>query len=552
MKMSILSCQHLFISILFVFLCVGCAYAPTPLVGTQDKTVLEAAETDQFNAISPFDSNNILWGGSVYTRKFSLNSAVLEEYVNTIAEKLVASWPKPVPPYSIRLIYGNNLDAHATMNNVIFLSSGWLKGSESEDEVAAVLAHELSHILLQHPVNKNSRAKSSEYLNSFREFVPLGLYLTKMKMKKEGSDYNLKYEGGSSGLDEIANTVLLGTVIYDLKQSLIDPLITRTQEEQADFLAIDLLQKAGYNSYVLRDEIMDRLISYRENIQKEIDLKELLFKEKCRQVEEQAEKDLIAGKMDQVFKSVTDSVIDQVKHEIIKLYEGGQKEHFRPEVRRERLAQYYDQHYKTSPMVKKKIAEYNRTIEDGHLLELHEGHSAAELAFEKLYKGEAKGAADLCLKSLRTRAGNSPYPWYVLGEIRDSERRLLDAKENFSKAMAIGGCSPGVYSQLAELYIDEKDYVSAHSIVNRGVTAFNGDPGPFYLDSAKIYLAENNYASLGEVLDECKSYPDKTISANCNYLQKSLQENSQGDAGSNNLPFNIPIDLIDKLNPFKP
>lgn len=548
---------RLSVLLLVSVVCGSCAYVDSKTGGDESKTVLESVQIAEIDQKTSFDENNILWGGSVYSKKFSLNSTYLDEYANTIAKKLVASWPGPIPHYSIRVIYGNNLDAHATMNNVIFLSSGWLKGSKSEDEVAAVLAHELSHILLGHPVNKGSREDSAKTLNKFRQLVPLGLYVAKMRMKKGGSSYKLVYQGDSSDQQIIDATVYLGEILYETKQSVVDPMITRMQEEQADFLAVDLLQNAGYNSYVLRDNIMDRLQVYRENIQKEIDLKEALYKTKCDELEKQIEKDLLAGKIDAALQSTLNSLTAQLRHLTTDWFEKGQKEHFRPEVRKERLTEYHKQHYQKRPRAKIKIAEYQKMLEMSHFLEIHEGNYAAERALEKLYQDNINEAHSLSTQSIQTRARQSPFTWYVLGKVRTYQNRLPDVIENYTKAIRLGGCSPEVYGQLSELYVDQKKYTMAKSIVDKGIRAFNDDPGPFYVDKAKICIAETDYSTLINVLDECKHYPDDSISTNCTYLEKNFQEESQlsedttKPADATNSPLNNSLQMLEKFNPFK-
>jgi predicted Zn-dependent protease len=79
-------------------------------------------------------------------------SAAITAYVNRICQALVINSPQPglFNGYHVGVLNSQEINAFATPGGHIFLTLGLLACADSEDALAAVIAHELAHIQLRH------------------------------------------------------------------------------------------------------------------------------------------------------------------------------------------------------------------------------------------------------------------------------------------------------------------------------------------------------------------------------------------------------------------
>lgn len=76
--------------------------------------------------------------------------ATLERYFDDVRKKLSAKAGVTDVPGKVIILANPAYAAYSTPDGNIYFAMGWVPYLESEDEVAAIVAHELSHVLLQH------------------------------------------------------------------------------------------------------------------------------------------------------------------------------------------------------------------------------------------------------------------------------------------------------------------------------------------------------------------------------------------------------------------
>lgn len=137
------------------------------------------------------------------------------------------------PPARIHVTPDPGLNAFAAEDGSIFIAAGMLRSLGSEDEVAALVAHEYAHVLRGHSGRTMlQRAKD------------IGAGLSALYM-----DYEHGEEAGSRSRPEatFVRHALLREAAMHSVQSGIVPSRARAQEDEADRLGVDLLVAAGYN-----------------------------------------------------------------------------------------------------------------------------------------------------------------------------------------------------------------------------------------------------------------------------------------------------------------
>jgi predicted Zn-dependent protease len=153
------------------------------------------------------------------------------DYVNLVGQSLALASTKPETyrGYHFLILDSDEINAFAAPGGFIFLSRGMLRLCKSEDDLAAVLAHEIGHIELQHALRaiKGSR-------------------LT-------GALTTLAVEGAKSfGGEQLAQlTAAFEGSITDITGTLMNSGYARKQESQADASAIRITKAMGYDPHAL-------------------------------------------------------------------------------------------------------------------------------------------------------------------------------------------------------------------------------------------------------------------------------------------------------------
>ncbi len=161
---------------------------------------------------------------------------VLETYLNGILDKLVAGWPGRRPPMRVYVSADQVYSAETSAEGAIVMTVETLRQTRIEDEAAFILAHEASHVLLDHA---RDRAAVNQMTRSTIAMVGMGMQAAAI------------ISGSKSDKQSTAMNLTRGALASEagmfVTEKLLFPSWNREQEEQADALAIDLMVKAGYS-----------------------------------------------------------------------------------------------------------------------------------------------------------------------------------------------------------------------------------------------------------------------------------------------------------------
>lgn len=175
-------------------------------------------------------------------------------YLNNIAETLVMNSDMPYLPYQekgyhVVILNTDEINAMATPGGHIFVSRGLIDCTDSEDALAAVIAHEISHIQLGHSVQaiKASRVRAAT-ANTGKALLVTSIAAANMRAGVYGVSLS------DSEMEEVFNAVdKISDASNEVLKTLVNTGFSKEQEFQADKQALYLLQSAGYDPYAMLD-----------------------------------------------------------------------------------------------------------------------------------------------------------------------------------------------------------------------------------------------------------------------------------------------------------
>lgn len=210
---------------------IGRAAAGTP-IGTLASGIEASAEA--LRDYQPSEEHYI--GRAVAAEILSLykvsRSQELQSYVNLVGQ-VVAAAPevkKTFTGYHFVVLEGDEVQAVSAPGGFIFLTEGTVRRARDEDELAAVLAHEVAHVTLNHGI------KSIKGETSKKAILLL--------MQGAGQAASQATTGDSKQLVEL--TSVFGNAIGDVTGTLLNKGYSRDSELEADALAAKLLAASGY------------------------------------------------------------------------------------------------------------------------------------------------------------------------------------------------------------------------------------------------------------------------------------------------------------------
>jgi predicted Zn-dependent protease len=209
-----------------------------PSLGSSADTVMSPQEAQQY--------------GAEFLRELRAAHLVMDDpqvdqYLRTLGYRLASASADPTQHYTFTALNVPEINSFATFGGYIFIFSGMFTLTQNQDQLAAVMAHELAHISQHHLQRALEDQKKSTPL------YVLGAVAAALAASRadSGSRYNQTQPYGyaygnapyQQGVDPAIGAFY--SVLAMMQQHMID--FTRKDEEEADHVGIETLAKAGFD-----------------------------------------------------------------------------------------------------------------------------------------------------------------------------------------------------------------------------------------------------------------------------------------------------------------
>src|SRR5215510_5682289 len=149
-----------------------------------------------------------------------INDPVLTAYVNRVGKRLANAQEARDSgyPFTFEVVADPTINAFALPGGPMFINTGLLKAVDNEAQLAGVMGHEMSHVILRHGTNQASKSRLIELPAVLGSQVAGGSLIGQLTQL---------------GIGLGANSVLLK--------------FSRSAESQADLMGSHLMAESGYN-----------------------------------------------------------------------------------------------------------------------------------------------------------------------------------------------------------------------------------------------------------------------------------------------------------------
>jgi len=162
----------------------------------------------------------------------ALPAPAVNDYLNLLGQSLArySTMPNTYGGYRFLLLESSEINAFAAPGGLILVTRGLVQCTNNEDELAAVLAHEIAHVQLRHGVGSIKQARKTEAL------MTLG---------------SIAASAAPSPVSLSTLNSLFQGAITDMVQTLAVNGYSRGAELEADRAALAILRGAGYSEAAL-------------------------------------------------------------------------------------------------------------------------------------------------------------------------------------------------------------------------------------------------------------------------------------------------------------
>jgi predicted Zn-dependent protease len=173
---------------------------------------------------------------------YLLEDPLLEDWLDGMGHRLAAASDRPEQDFTFFLMGDRQINAFATLGGYVGTNAGLILAAESEDEVAGVLAHEISHVTQRHVLRAVERARKDQ----------LPILLATL-----GAIIAANATTSDNSAAALQAAVIGGQALAAQRQINY----TRSSEAEADRIGIQTLARSGYDVEGMAAffERMDRL-----------------------------------------------------------------------------------------------------------------------------------------------------------------------------------------------------------------------------------------------------------------------------------------------------
>lgn len=341
-----------------------------------------------------------------------VRSAPVERYLSEVRSKLLAGSGVTGVPGRVMIQASPEFNAISTADGNVYVTMGCLESLKTADEVAAILAHELSHVLLTH--------HSSDVVVKMQR-KGQALHEIAVSTKTALSPSKTVAKSDARGL---ANERLA----LDVTDKLAFPAWNRREEREADLLGVDLLVRAGYARQAMIT-MLEKLHAWEQQTADS----EGAFWDRLKEAAQRNPGEAVSVAYEQVVDVVS------VRHP-------------KTEERISEAAEYLERHYADVKLAEPQTGPWKTVTDRGDVSPVLRNYRSAFSARRLLEKGNNQEAYTSAKAAAIGETATDAYPNWVLYLSAGSLGRQREALDALRRAISSPEAVPQIYEEMISHY----------------------------------------------------------------------------------------------------
>ncbi|KLN59827.1 hypothetical protein WH96_15710 [Kiloniella spongiae] len=446
--------------ILLCFYVSGCITTATdnlPYFGAFDQSSNEGRYLDLYNfsdVLYNYDAEKVEKDRRIIVRDSLglIPDDSLEQYAQSVLDKIVAVGPNISVSPKVRILANMGPGAKAMPSGDIYINHSIFVYSDNEDQLAFVLAHEYSHILLKHG--------PSVVIEKLRPYIMTAV------------DVALSQSGGEK---QASNAIkLYGSDI--LVRDLVMPVWDKRSEHEADRLGVDLMVKAGYNPEQAL-MVFDREKEANEKFEASFTLERNAFEKAIEQSKNQTNNNPL-------------NLANLVSKGLEEFQGTFASRHPEPDERKLKVFKYVQREYEEASFRNLNKENFAQTVDENSAIlnnyqmayDVNRGLSQSENVTPK----ELKRLEKLARAAVSKQTANHTYTRNAFANLRESQRNYRLALKNLELAKSSHGILPAAMEQDRIHWLEKTDKKQKAYERVKEVGAYYDWPLLFYKDAIRL------------------------------------------------------------------
>lgn len=431
----------------------------------------------------------------------------LQSYLQAIVNRLARGWPGELPPLQVRIVDSYGFGPSADPYGNIFVPLGMLDNVESEDEIAAMLGHEMSHVLLRHHDRMAAFQQQKELMTTVATTVVIAAVASNTGVDRSSGSLQLISKDPLGTQKTIGNTVLYTALANTFSDNIWSTAWGRSQEDQADLLGTDLMIRSGYapraashslqrlNDFQGKQEpLLDSFLSARKN-----SMQESL---------EQFNLNRFTQELDVLLnEGLTTSIASAGQY--------FNRSHMSPIDRDEDLRQYLQREYRQERRARVDRRSWPQVRDSAAVTSAMQGYKDAYAATVALEQGKIREAQVFTERALASPVKNQPgirRTAFNLHLAQGNSRKALNDLESIEDWTLAG---PSIYDLMIGYHLKRGDAQAALAMIDKAERNL-GSEELFITEKLLANQQLKNDSQVQNVLRKCEKYPARK--ENCKKL----------------------------------
>ena len=414
----------------------------------------------------------------------------LDAYLNGILAKLLAQSPVKGVPAKVYVRASGDWAAKSTADANIYVALGTLLRLDNEDEIAALLGHEASHVILGH-------ANADVVQSAQQRAIQLSALAAAAQSAAAGGKGGAKPAAAAHTQDQ-SRALLLNTM-------LLSPAWSREQERDADRLGTDLLVRAGYSP-----QAMASLLRKQKTFETEraadpqtATIDQQFGFDAGQKVQEQtakATKNMGAG--GDALGALAGAALGSALEWGSKKVQESSRSHPKTDERITEIDAYVAEEYDGAAAPAFQVESWEAAKEADGTVDVLENYIAAIEAKGKLAGGDVAAARRLAKSGLNPPTRAHAYPNYVAAAVELSGGATAPALADYETALAGPEPAGAIYSEASVLYLQAGKRDKAVEVIEAGYARLQ-EPPSLTVPLIRSYHQAGRQADADRVAAQC-------------------------------------------------